>query len=56
MVEENVMLLAERPLFYFVAPLCALELLLTRVMMRLGFQEFAAITILAVFRRIPSTG
>ncbi len=56
MVEENIMLLAERPLFYFFAPLCALELLLTRGMMRLGFQDFAAITILAVFRRVQSTG
>jgi hypothetical protein len=49
------MLLAERPLFYFVAPLCALELLLTRGMMRLGFHDFAAITI-PVFRRVQRAG
>jgi SAM-dependent methyltransferase len=52
LVEERVLLVTDKPLFYFFAPLCALEMLLTRVLIRLGFGQFTASSILAVYRRV----
>jgi SAM-dependent methyltransferase len=51
MAVESVSLLPCRPLFYFAAPLSALELVATRALIRRGFAELGAIAILAVFRR-----
>jgi len=41
----------ERPVFYFFAPLSALEMLTVRLFRRLGLGEFCASTILGVYRR-----
>jgi hypothetical protein len=46
-----VQLVPARPLFYFVAPLCAAELAISRLLLRLGAEQFAASVILAVFRK-----
>jgi SAM-dependent methyltransferase len=48
---ERISLLRSRPLFYFFAPLAVLEILFSRLMMRLDQQEIAAPVLLAVFRR-----
>ncbi len=48
---EKVILALARPLFYFIAPLCAAELAASRLMLRLGADRFAASVILAVFRK-----
>jgi SAM-dependent methyltransferase len=40
-----------RPLFYFVAPLCAVQLTADRVMLRVGAERLAATVILAVLRK-----
>ncbi len=48
---EKLMLVPARPLFYFVAPLCAAELAASRLMIRMGAENFAASVILAVFRK-----
>lgn len=40
-----------RPLFYFVAPLCAVELAASRAMMRAGAERFAASVMLGVFQK-----
>jgi SAM-dependent methyltransferase len=40
-----------RPLFYFVAPLCAVQLAADRAMMRVGAERLAATVILAVLRK-----
>jgi ubiquinone/menaquinone biosynthesis C-methylase UbiE len=51
MHEEKLLLLTGQPLFYFAAPLSALEMALCRLMLWLGWFEFEAETILAVYRR-----
>jgi SAM-dependent methyltransferase len=48
---EKMLLAPARPLFYFVAPLCAVELASSRLMLRYGAERFAASVILAVFRK-----
>jgi SAM-dependent methyltransferase len=48
---DTMRLVPARPLFYFVAPLCAAELAASRLLMRLGAEQFAASVILAVFRK-----
>jgi SAM-dependent methyltransferase len=47
----QVLLLPARPLFYFIAPLCAIELLASRALMWLGARRFAASVIVAVYCR-----
>ena len=51
MVVENLALLPCRPLFYFAAPLSALELLATRALIAGGFEELGSIAIVGVLRR-----
>jgi SAM-dependent methyltransferase len=48
---EKLILVPARPLFYFVAPLCAAELVASRLMLRLGADQLAASVILATFRK-----
>lgn len=48
---EKVLLVPARPLFYFVAPLCAAELAASRLLIRLGAERFAASVILGVYRK-----
>jgi SAM-dependent methyltransferase len=48
---ERILLVPARPLFYFVAPLCAAELAAGRLMLRLGAENFAASVILGMFRK-----
>ena len=48
---EKVLLVPARPLFYFIAPLCAAELAASRLLLRLGAERFAASVILTVFRK-----
>ncbi len=48
---EQMLLVPARPLFYFIAPLCAVELAACRLLLRLGAERFAASVILAVFRK-----
>ena len=48
---DKMLLVPARPLFYFVAPLCAAELAASRLLIRLGAEQFAASVILAVFRK-----
>jgi hypothetical protein len=45
------MLAPARPLFYFVAPLCAAELAASRLMLRMGADNLAASVIIAMFRK-----
>jgi SAM-dependent methyltransferase len=47
---DQLLLVPARPLFYFVAPLCAAELAASRLLIRMGAERFAASVILAVFR------
>jgi SAM-dependent methyltransferase len=51
LVKEKIKLALARPMFYFIAPLCAVQLAADRVMMRMGAERFAATVILAVFRK-----
>ncbi len=51
LLEEQVLLPTDRPLFYFVAPLCALELLATRTLDRCSLKQFVAPAILGIYRR-----
>jgi SAM-dependent methyltransferase len=48
---ERMQFALARPLFYFVAPLCAVQLAVDRVMMRIGAERLAATVILAVLRK-----
>ncbi|HUO04953.1 MAG TPA: class I SAM-dependent methyltransferase [Candidatus Binataceae bacterium] len=48
---ERVLLLPARPLFYFFAPLCALELIASRMLIRLGARGFAASVIVGIYRK-----
>jgi SAM-dependent methyltransferase len=48
---ESLLLLRDRPLFYFFAPLSAVEMLCTRFMAWIGMEEFAAPVLLVVLRR-----
>ena len=48
---EKMLLAPARPLFYFIAPLCAAELAASRLMIRMRAERFAASVILAVFRK-----
>jgi SAM-dependent methyltransferase len=48
---DTMQLLPARPLFYFVAPLCAAELAASRLLIRAGAQQFASSVILAMFRK-----
>jgi SAM-dependent methyltransferase len=48
---EELVFAPARPLFYFVAPLCAAELAASRAMIRMGAERFAASVMLAVFRK-----
>ena len=48
---EKVLLAPARPLFYFIAPLCAAELAASRLLIRLGAEGFAASVILVVLRK-----
>jgi SAM-dependent methyltransferase len=54
MIEEEISLLNDRPLFHFAAPLSAVELLFSRLLMWVGLRELAAVSILAAYRRRPS--
>ena len=51
LVSEKIQLALARPLFYFIAPLCAGQLAADRLMMRMGAERFAATVILAAFRK-----
>jgi SAM-dependent methyltransferase len=51
LVSEKVILAPARPLFYFIAPLCAVELAASRLMMRVGADTLAAGVILAILRK-----
>jgi 2-polyprenyl-3-methyl-5-hydroxy-6-metoxy-1,4-benzoquinol methylase len=51
LVEQQTSLLTGRPLFYFFAPFCVLELLLRRLLSACGCREVMAATILGVYRR-----
>lgn len=51
---ERVSLLRYRPLLYFLAPLAAIEVLLSRAMIWLGLEELAAPVLLGVFRLCSS--
>jgi SAM-dependent methyltransferase len=48
---EELVFAPARPLFYFVAPLCAAELAASRAMIRMGAERLAASVMLAVFRK-----
>ncbi|MGA9722493.1 MAG: class I SAM-dependent methyltransferase [Candidatus Binatus sp.] len=48
---EKMLLVPARPLFYFIAPLCAAELAASRLLLRLGAENFAASVILGVYRK-----
>ena len=48
---EELVFAPARPLFYFVAPLCAAELAASRAMIWMGAERFAASVILALFRK-----
>ena len=48
---EKVVLVPARPLFYFIAPLCAVELAASRLLIRMGASRFAASVILGVYRK-----
>jgi SAM-dependent methyltransferase len=48
---DKMQLALARPIFYFVAPLCAVQLAADRMMMRTGAKRFAASVILAVLRK-----
>lgn len=48
---EKMLMVPARPLFYFVAPLCAVELAASRLLIRMGADRFAASVILGVFRK-----
>jgi SAM-dependent methyltransferase len=50
LAQERISLLNGRPLLYFFAPLCALEILLNKVLRACGLREFVGGTILAVYR------
>jgi SAM-dependent methyltransferase len=51
LLREKFQLALARPLFYFIAPLCAAQLAADRMMMRAGAEGFAASVILAVLRK-----
>ena len=48
---ETFQLVLARPIFYFIAPLCAAQLAADRLMMRIGADSLAASVIIGVFRR-----
>lgn len=48
---EMVLLVPARPIFYFVALLCAGELAASRLLLRPGAERFAASVILGVYRK-----
>jgi SAM-dependent methyltransferase len=54
MSEERTLMLTGRPFFYFLAPLCVLEMLGVRFLQSIRFQGLASHTILGVYRRSPS--
>jgi len=47
---ESILLLRARPLFYFIAPLAAIEILFSRGLAKLGLREVASPVLLGVFR------
>jgi SAM-dependent methyltransferase len=51
LMKEKIQLSLARPLFYFIAPLCAAQLAADRLMMRIGAERLAASVILAMFRK-----
>jgi SAM-dependent methyltransferase len=51
LTSEKILLAPARPLFYFIAPMCAAELAASRLMLRFGAEQIAASVILAVFRK-----
>ncbi len=51
LVSEKIQSALARPLFYFIAPLCAAQLAADRLMMRMGAERLAATVIIAVFRK-----
>jgi SAM-dependent methyltransferase len=53
---EKVLLVPARPLFYFIAPLCAVELAASRLLIRVGAARFAASVILGVYRKPTAPG
>ncbi len=48
---EKFQLALARPIFYFIAPLCAAQLAADRMMMRMGADSLAASVIIGVFRK-----
>ena len=48
---EKMLLAPARPLFYFIAPLCAVELAASRLLIRVGAERFAASVIIGVLRK-----
>ena len=48
---ENFQLVLARPIFYFIAPLCAAQLAADRMMMWMGADSFAASVIIAMLRK-----
>ncbi len=51
LTSEKVLLTPARPLFYFIAPLCAAELATSRLLLSVGADRFGAAVILAVLRK-----
>jgi ubiquinone/menaquinone biosynthesis C-methylase UbiE len=51
LVEDQLLLLPDRPLFYFIAPLSLMELAITKLLVALGGRAIAANTMLATYRR-----
>ena len=51
MLLESISLLHHRPLFYFFAPASAVEMMLTRLLVLLNFQEIVSPVLVAVFKR-----
>jgi ubiquinone/menaquinone biosynthesis C-methylase UbiE len=56
LAEERVLFVTDMPLFYFFAPFCLPEMLFTRILIRLGFEQFTASAILGVYRRTENGG
>lgn len=54
MTVESISLLRYRPLFYFFAPVAVVELLLARLFVWLGMEEFVSSVLIGVFRRSPA--
>jgi ubiquinone/menaquinone biosynthesis C-methylase UbiE len=55
LVEESLVYLPARPLFFFIAPLCFIELLVDRFLLWLGYVELVAGVIVGIYSPSPHT-